>query len=86
MGKALKISEIRDIEGFMSHCRLSAQEKHVIRLRYGITVEEMTLDKVSRIFNLTRERVRQIQNESMGKMRRNLRIKHHFLGDYLNAA
>ena len=86
MGSALKISAIRDIEGFMAHCRLSAEEKHVIRLRYGIPVEEMTLDKVSRIFHITRERVRQIQEEAIVKMRKNIRVNHHFLGDHVRAA
>jgi hypothetical protein len=86
MGDGLEIPKIRDIEGFMGFCRLSATEKHVIRLLNSIPVEAMTLDKISRIFGISRERVRQIEAESIAKMKKNLRIKHHFLGGYLNAA
>lgn len=50
---------------------LSDREQDVISLRYGlITGEPHTLDEVSRMINLSRERVRQIQAKAMRKLRR----------------
>ena len=50
---------------------LTEREKDIVALRYGLlTGEPHTLDEVSSIFNLSRERVRQIQNKAMRKLRR----------------
>ncbi len=50
---------------------LSAREKEIIALRYGLTTGEThTLEEVGRIFQLSRERVRQIQTKAMRKLRR----------------
>ncbi|MGJ3254293.1 MAG: RNA polymerase sigma factor, RpoD/SigA family [Elainellaceae cyanobacterium] len=50
---------------------LTEREKDVIALRYGLTTgEPRTLEEVGRIFNLSRERVRQIQTKAMRKLRR----------------
>ena len=50
---------------------LTEREKDIISLRYGlITGESYTLEEVSGIFNLSRERVRQIQTKAMRKLRR----------------
>lgn len=55
---------------------LTAREERVIRLRFGIGGEdEHTLEQVGEILHLTRERVRQIENESMRKMRNPKRSK-----------
>lgn len=50
---------------------LTEREKDVLTLRYGLlTGEPYTLEEVSSLFNLSRERVRQIQNKAMRKLRR----------------
>ncbi|OCR01134.1 RNA polymerase subunit sigma [Oscillatoriales cyanobacterium USR001] len=50
---------------------LTDREKDIVTLRYGlITGEPHTLEEVSGMFNLSRERVRQIQNKAMRKLRR----------------
>lgn len=50
---------------------LTEREKDVISLRYGLaTSQPYTLEEVGGIFNLSRERVRQIQSKAMRKLRR----------------
>lgn len=50
---------------------LTEREQDVIALRYGLTSgEPHTLEEVSRFFDLSRERVRQIQTKAMRKLRR----------------
>ncbi len=60
----------QDILEVLNHV-LSNREQDVITLRYGLlTGEPHTLDEVSRMINLSRERVRQIQAKAMRKLRR----------------
>ena len=48
---------------------LSYRERRVIELRYGLGGEHpCTLDEVGRTFNVTRERIRQIENQSLKKL------------------
>ncbi len=50
---------------------LTPREKDIIALRYGLTTSEpCTLEEVGCLFNLSRERVRQIQSKAMRKLRR----------------
>jgi RNA polymerase sigma factor (sigma-70 family) len=50
---------------------LTEREKDVISLRYGlISSQPYTLEEVGGMFNLSRERVRQIQSKAMRKLRR----------------
>src|SRR5918911_4483705 len=47
---------------------LSPRERRVLELRYGLDGEHpRTLDEVGRTFNVTRERIRQIENQSLKK-------------------
>jgi RNA polymerase primary sigma factor len=49
---------------------LSARERAVLELRYGLDGRHpRTLDEVGRTFNVTRERIRQIENQSLKKLR-----------------
>ena len=49
---------------------LSLRERRVLELRYGLGGEQpCTLDEVGRTFNVTRERIRQIENQSLKKLR-----------------
>jgi RNA polymerase primary sigma factor len=48
---------------------LSYRERRVLELRYGLGGEHpRTLDEVGRTFNVTRERIRQIENHSLTKL------------------
>jgi RNA polymerase primary sigma factor len=48
---------------------LPRREREVIEMRYGITGErQRTLEEVGRAFNITRERVRQIENRTLKKL------------------
>ncbi|MCR5185383.1 MAG: RNA polymerase sigma factor RpoD [Bacilli bacterium] len=60
---------------------LSDREERVIRLRYGLDDNRpRTLEEVGREFNVTRERIRQIEAKAIKKLRHPTRSKR--LGDY----
>ncbi|OUC13780.1 MAG: RNA polymerase subunit sigma [Alkalinema sp. CACIAM 70d] len=67
MSEAVMRQEITEILGTV----LTQRERDVISLRYGLTTSKpCTLEEVGCIFNLSRERVRQIQSKAMRKLRR----------------
>jgi RNA polymerase primary sigma factor len=48
---------------------LSYRERRVLELRYGLGDQRpRTLEEVARVFNVTRERIRQIENQSLKKL------------------
>jgi RNA polymerase primary sigma factor len=50
--------------------RLDEREKKILRLRFGLNGERPhTLEEVSKIIGRTRERIRQIQNQALEKLR-----------------
>jgi len=54
-------------EGFKT---LSARERTILRLRYGLEDgEERTLAEIGQRFNLTRQRIRSIEQEALAKLR-----------------
>ena len=55
---------------------LSPKEEKVIRMRFGIGCErEHTLEEIGQEFDVTRERIRQLQNIALSKLRRALSKK-----------
>jgi RNA polymerase primary sigma factor len=51
--------------------RLDSREKAILRYRFGLDGgSEKTLEEVGETFNVTRERIRQIQNIALAKLRR----------------
>ncbi len=57
-------------------CSLSQREQTVLQLRYGLNGEQpKTLEETGRILGITRERVRQIQEQALEKIRRNEELK-----------
>ena len=49
---------------------LSSREEKILRLRFGIEGgSEHTLEEVGRLFNVTRERIRQIEAKALRKLR-----------------
>jgi len=62
------IQRYEEIRSWMQ--MLSEREQRVITLRFGLDgEEEQTLEMIGRELNLTRERVRQIESEALGKLR-----------------
>jgi RNA polymerase primary sigma factor len=62
---------------------LSEREMGVISMRFGFSDgEEHTLDQIGKVYGLTRERIRQIQSNAMGKLRD--RSRSAMLIDYFN--
>jgi RNA polymerase primary sigma factor len=48
---------------------LNHRQRTVLELRYGLTGgRPRTLDEISVVFNVTRERIRQIENQSLTKL------------------
>ena len=61
---------------------LSERERQVLELRFGlIDGKDHTLEEVSRYFNVTRERIRQIEAKALRKLRHPTRSRH--LREYL---
>ncbi|MEW9552629.1 RNA polymerase sigma factor [Nonomuraea sp. NPDC050783] len=60
---------------------LTEREAGVIALRYGLTgAEPKTLDEIGKVYGVTRERIRQIEAKTMGKLRhpsRSLPLRDH---------
>ena len=62
---------------------LSPREEMVLRLRYGVDDgRPRTLEEVGKAFNVTRERIRQIEAKALRRLRHPSRSKH--LKDYLD--
>ncbi len=61
---------------------LAERERQVLELRFGLLDgKDHTLEEVSRYFNVTRERIRQIETKALRKLRHPSRSRH--LRDYL---
>ena len=57
-------------------CTLDEREKDVIKLRYGLDdEEEHTLAEIGKKYNISRERVRQIETKALFKLRKSLNEK-----------
>lgn len=55
---------------------LTDREKEIIQYRFGfVDGEVQTLESVGKIFNVTRERIRQIEAETLKRLRKNPKIK-----------
>ena len=61
--------------------KLTEREERVLRLRFGLDDgRERTLEEVGREFNVTRERIRQIETKALRRLRNNRRA--NLLRDY----
>ena len=54
---------------------LTPREKDIVRMFFGIGGPEMTLEEIGSTFGLTRERVRQIKEKAIRRLRQNSRNK-----------
>ena len=54
---------------------LTDREKDIIQMFFGIGTQEMTLEEIGDKFGLTRERVRQIKEKAIRRLRQSSRSK-----------
>jgi len=64
----------KEIERVLAHT-LSDRERDIVKKFFGIGVPEMTLEEIGDEFGLTRERVRQIKEKAIRKLRPNSKSK-----------
>lgn len=74
--KVMKESITTELHKALNKCNLTNREKDIIILRYGLTGETpKTLAEIGEKYNITRERVRQIEATVLMKLRRSIYIK-----------
>ena len=66
-------SLVREIERALA--TLTERERDIVKLFFGIGVQEMTLEEIGEKFGLTRERVRQIKEKAIRRLRHTSRSK-----------
>ncbi|MBI4094438.1 MAG: sigma-70 family RNA polymerase sigma factor [Candidatus Liptonbacteria bacterium] len=67
---------IRAAESLLARAKLSPRELGVIRLRYGLAGgREHTHEEIGRRYRLSRQRIRQIQEDAIGKVIRSVRVR-----------
>ena len=66
-------SLVREIDRALA--TLTERERDIIKLFFGIGVQEMTLEEIGEKFGLTRERVRQIKEKAIRRLRHTSRSK-----------
>jgi RNA polymerase primary sigma factor len=73
--EALDVKSLSDdLKDLLDH--IEPREAEIIRLRFGLQGElPKTLEEVGEVFNITRERIRQLQNSALVKIREGLRKK-----------
>ena len=69
----LNESLIREIERALA--TLTERERDIIKLFFGVGIQEMTLEEIGEKFGLTRERVRQIKEKAIRRLRHTSRSK-----------
>lgn len=66
-------NEIREL---LSNSNLTKQERNIIELNYGVLrKEKLNLEQISDMYILSRERVRQIRDKALRKLRNNPKIQ-----------
>ncbi len=69
------ISESLSTEVERALSTLTERERDIIKLFFGINCQEMTLEEIGEKFGLTRERVRQIKEKAIRRLRHSSRSK-----------
>tara|TARA_Y100000034_G_C6852359_1_gene386824 strand:- start:138 stop:947 length:810 start_codon:yes stop_codon:yes gene_type:complete len=55
-------------------CKLDPREERILRQRFGLRVEEYTLEEIGLELGISRERVRQIEEKGLKKIKRSLQL------------
>ena len=70
----IKESLIKEIDRALS--TLTEREKQIIKCFYGISQTQLSLEEIGEIYDLTRERVRQIKEKAIKRLRCSSKNKH----------
>ena len=74
--RALRVIELGLVVGVVwALATLTERERDIIKLFFGISTQEMTLEEIGEKFGLTRERVRQIKEKAIRRLRHTSRSK-----------
>ena len=67
----IKITENQDLVTITSAClrSLTHREERILRQRFGINCVDCTLEEIGKLYNITRERVRQIEAKALQKIK-----------------
>ena len=69
--------------------KMTERELVVIKMRYGVDMpneQALTLEQIGKIYNLTKQRVEQIEARAMRKLRKNpemRKLRHLVIGDVI---
>lgn len=70
----VKEANLQIVENVLS--TLSTKEADILRMRFGINADKpMTLEEVGQHYGVTRERIRQVENKAIRKLRNPIRAK-----------
>jgi len=74
--EAISNSLVSEVDELVKICELEEIEIQVLMKRFGFNYEEaLTLEEVGKIYNLTKERIRQIELKTLNKIRKSKYIK-----------
>jgi len=69
----IRSERTRQIQKVLS--TLDKREEKIVRMRFGIgEKQDHTLEQVGQGFDLSRERIRQIEDKALGKLRHSIRV------------
>lgn len=79
---AIKSTIQNEVINILEKCELTTREIDVLSMRFGINnINPMTLDEIGKKYNLSRERIRQIEAKALMKIRKSKYIE--LLADYM---
>lgn len=55
--------------------KLPAREERILRLRFGIKVEEHTLEQIGNMLSLSKERIRQLEERALKKLKQEMNTR-----------
>ncbi len=66
----------KEIQALLNKCNLKKREREVVTMRFGLDgTTPMTLEEIGAVYNITRERVRQVETRAIRKLRNSRYIK-----------
>lgn len=77
---ASHLSDGESIETLIANAELTERERDILFARFGIGTDDenpVTLEEIRKLFNISRERVRQIEKKALEKLRRAAKTAHN---------